>query len=163
MSTTISLDKDESGKNIDQTLYRGMIGSLLYITASRPDIMFSVCVCARFKSNPKESHLKAVKRIFRYLKHTSNFGLFYPKSSTFDLVSYSDADFAGCKSNRKSTSETCHFLGHSLVSWFSKKQNFVSLSTTEAEYIAASLAYAQVLWMKQTLLDYGIKCHFTNF
>ena len=85
--------------------------------------------------------------------------MFYSKSSTFDLVTYSDADFAGCKSDRKSTSGTCHFLGHSLVSWFSKKQNSVSLSTTEAEYIAASLACAQVLWMKQTLVDYGIKCH----
>ena len=87
MSTTVSLDKDGNGKNVEQTLYRGMIGSLLYLTASRPDIMFSVCLCARYQSNPKESHLKAVKRIFRYLKHTSDFGLFYPKDSTFDLMS----------------------------------------------------------------------------
>ena len=156
MSTTTQLDKDENGKSIDQKLYRGMIGSLLYITASRPDIMFSVCLCARYQSDPKESHIKAVKRIFRYLKHTSDYELFYPKNSSFELTSYSDADFAGCKSNRKSTSDTCHFLGHSLVSWFSKKQNSVSLSTTEAEYIASSLACAQVLWMKQTLSDYGI-------
>ena len=125
MSTITSLDKDEAGKSVDQTLYRGMIGSLLYITASRPNIIFSVCICARFQSNPKESHLKAVKRIFRYLKHTSNFGLFYPKSSSLDLVSYSDADFAGCKADRKSTSGICHFLGHSLVLWCSKKQNSV--------------------------------------
>ena len=156
MSTTTFLDKDESGKNVDQKLYRGMIGSLLYITSSRPDIMFSVCLCARYQSNPKESHIKAVKRIFRYLNNTINYGLFYPKSCTFDLLSYSDADFAGCKSDRKSTSGTCHFLGHSLVSWFSKKQNSVSLSTTEAEYIAASVACAQIIWMKQTLLDYGM-------
>jgi hypothetical protein len=162
MSTTTSLDKDDSGKSINQKLYRGMIGSLLYITASRPDIMFSVCLCARYQSNPKESHLKAVKRIFRYLNHTHDFGLFYPKSSTFDLVTYSDADFAGCKSDRKSTSGTCHFVGHSLVSWFSKKQNSVSLSTTEAEYIAASLACAQLLWMKQTLLDYGVSCNVSH-
>ncbi|XP_020263787.1 uncharacterized protein LOC109839682, partial [Asparagus officinalis] len=158
MSTTTSLDQDENGKNVDQKLYRGMIGSLLYITASRPDIMFSVCLCARFQSNPKDSHLKAVKRIFRYIKDTTNYGLFYPKHSSFDLISYSDADFAGCKSDRKSTSGTCHFLGHSLVFWFSKKQNSVSLSTSEAEYIAASLACAQILWMKQTLHDYGINC-----
>ena len=96
MSTTTSLDKDENGKQVDQKLYRGMIGSLLYITTSRPDIIFSVCLCIRYQSNPKESHLKAVKRIVKYLKHTSNFGLYYPKSSTFDLMTYSDADFAGC-------------------------------------------------------------------
>ena len=116
MSITTSLDKDENGKNVDTKLYRGMIGSLLYLTASRPDIMFSVCMCARFQANPKESHLTAVKQILRYLKDTSDFGLFYPKSSSFDLVSYSDADFAGSKSDRKSTSGTCHFLGNSLVS-----------------------------------------------
>ena len=94
MSTTTSLDKDENGKNVDTKLYRGMIESLLYLTASRPDIMFSVCMCARFQANPKESHLTAVKQILRYLKDTLDFGLFYPKSSSFDLVSYSDADFA---------------------------------------------------------------------
>ena len=156
MSTTTVLDKDEDGKSVDTKVYRGMIGSLLYLTASRPDIMFSVCLYARFQSNPKESHLKAVKRIMRYLKDTLDFGLFYSKSSTFDLISYSDADFAGSKSDRKSTSGTCHMLGHSLVSWFSKKQNCVSLSTTEAEYIAASLACTQVIWMKQTLKDFGL-------
>ena len=112
MSTTTFLDKDENGKNVDQKLYRGMIGSLLYITSSRPDIMFSVCLCARYQSNPKESHLKAVKRIFRYLNNTINYSLFYPKSCTFDLLSYSDANFAGSKFDQKSTSGTCHFLGH---------------------------------------------------
>jgi hypothetical protein len=156
MSTTISLSKDEHGKSVDTKLYRGMIGSLLYLTASRPDIMFSVCMCARFQANPKESHLFAVKQILRYLKDTWDFGLFYPRSTSFELISYSDADFAGNKSDRKSTSGTCHLLGHSLVSWFSKKQNSVSLSTTEAEYIAASLACTQVLWMKQTLKDFGL-------
>ena len=121
MSTSTKLDKDEKGKSIDQTKYRGMIGSLLYLTASRPDIMFSVCMCARYQSNPKESHLSAVKRIFRYLVGTQNLGLFYPRGVAFDLISYSDADFSGCKLDRKSTSGTCHFLGNSLVSWFSKK------------------------------------------
>ena len=93
-----------------------MIGSLLYITLSRPDIMFSVCLYARYQSNPMESHLKALKRILRYINNTINYGLFYLKSSAFDLLSYSDADFVGYKSDRKSTSGTCHFLGHSLVS-----------------------------------------------
>src|SRR5436853_7195778 len=94
MGTTTMLDKDESGKSVDQKLYRGMIGSLLYLTTSRLDIMFSVCICATYQSNPKESHLKSVKRILRYLKHTTDFGLFYPNSCEFDLLSYSDADFA---------------------------------------------------------------------
>ena len=158
MSTSTHLDKDEKGKDIDSRLYRGMIGSLLYLTASRPDIMLSVCICARYQCTPKVSHVTAVKRIFRYLSKTLDFGLYYPKSSSFELMSYNDADFAGCRSDRKSTSGTCHFLGNSLVSWFSKKQNSVALSTTEAEYIAAGLACAQVLWMRQTLIDYGIVC-----
>ncbi|KAH9767789.1 hypothetical protein KPL71_011399 [Citrus sinensis] len=139
MSTTIKLDKDEKGKEVDIKTYRGMIGSLLYLTASRPDIMFSVCLCARFQSCPKESHMLAVKRIFRYLIGTINLGLWYPRGTHIDLTCYSDADFAGYKVDRKSTSGTCHFLGHSLVSWFSKKQNSVALSTTEAEYIAADI------------------------
>ena len=122
-----------------------MIGSLLYLTASRPDIMYSVCLCARFQACPKESHLNAVKRIFRYLKGTIDIGLWYPKCDNFELICYSDADFGGCKIDRKSTSGTCHFLGHSLVSWHSKKQNSVALSTAEAEYIAAGLGCAQVI------------------
>ncbi|RVW24427.1 Retrovirus-related Pol polyprotein from transposon RE1 [Vitis vinifera] len=137
MSSSIKLDKDEKGKSIDSTMYRGMIGSLLYLTASRPDIMYSVCLCARFQSCPKESHLSVIKRILRYLKGTMDIGLWYPKGDNFELIGYSDADFAGCKVERKSTSGTCHFLGHSLVSWHSKKQNSVALSTAEAEYIAA--------------------------
>ncbi|RVW76309.1 Retrovirus-related Pol polyprotein from transposon RE1 [Vitis vinifera] len=137
MSSSIKLDMDEKGKPVNSTMYRGMIGSLLYLTASRPDIMYSVCLCARFQSCPKESHLSAVKRILRYLKGTMDIGLWYPKGDNFELIGYSDADFAGCKVERKSTSGTCHFLGHSLVSWHSKKQNSVALSTAEAEYIAA--------------------------
>ena len=157
MSTTLKLDKDENGKRVCEKLYRGMIGSLLYLTASRPDIMFSVCLCARFQSCPRESHLSAVKRIFKYLAGTIEIGLWYPKFTSFDLIGYSDADFAGCKVDRKSTSGTCHFLGNSLISWHSKKQNSVALSTAEAEYVAAGSCCAQILWMKQTLEDYGLK------
>ena len=89
-----------------------MIGSLLYLTTSRPDIMFSVCMCTRYQSNPKESHLSVVKRIFRYLVGTQNLGLFYSRGVAFDLISYSDADFAGCKLDRKSTSGICHFFSN---------------------------------------------------
>jgi hypothetical protein len=137
MGTNGHLDLDMGGKSIDQKVYRSMIGSLLYLCASRPDIMLSVCMCARFQADPKEVHLRVVKRVMRYLVYTPKFGLWYPKGSTFDLIGYSDADWAGCKIDRKSTSRTCQFLGRSLVSWASKKQNLVALSTAEAEYIAA--------------------------
>ena len=133
-----------------------MIGSLLYLTASRPDIMFSVCLCARFQSNPKESHLIAVKRILRYLHGSPNLGLWYPHSNSFNLTGFSDADYAGSKIDRKSTSGTCQFLGPCLVSWSSRKQNSVAISTTEAEYVAAGSCCAQILWMRQTLQDFGV-------
>jgi hypothetical protein len=131
-----------------------MIGSLLYLCASRLDIMLSVCMCTRFQANPKKVHLRVVKIIMRYLGYTPMFGLWYRKGSTFDLIGYSDADYAGCKIDRKSTSGTCQFLGRSLVSWASKKQNSVALSTAEAEYIAARHCCAQLLWMRQTPRDY---------
>jgi hypothetical protein len=134
-----------------------MIGSLLYLCASRPDIMLFVCMCARFQADPKEVHLRAVKRIMRYLVYTPKFGLWYPRGSTFDLIGYSDVDWAGCKIDRKSTSGTCQFLERSLMSWASKKQNSVALSTAEAEYIVAGHSCVQLLWMRQTLRDYGYK------
>src|SRR5438105_1096634 len=130
-----------------------MIGSLLYLCASRPDIMLSVCMCARFQAAPKECHLVAVKRILRYLIHTPTLGLWFPKGSSFDLLGYSDSDYAGCKVDQKSTTGTCQFLGRTLVSWSSKKQNSVALSTAEAEYVAAGACCAQPLWMKVS--DYG--------
>jgi hypothetical protein len=114
-------------------------------------------MCARFQADPKEVHLRVVKRILRYLVHTPKFGLWYPKGSTFALIGYSDADWVGYKIDRKSTLGTCQFLGRSLVSWASKKQNSVALSTTEAEYIAVGHCCAQLLWMRQTLRDYGYK------
>jgi hypothetical protein len=157
MGTNGHLDLDTGGKSVDQKVYRSMIGSLLYLCASQPDIMLFVCMCARFQADPKEVHLRAVKRIMRHLVYTPKFGLWYPKGSTFDLIGYSDADWAGCKIDRKSTLGTCQFLGRSLVSWASKKQKSVALSTAEAEYIATGHCCAQLLWMRQTLRDYGYK------
>jgi hypothetical protein len=119
-----------------------------------------VCMCAKFQANPKECHLVAAKRILRYLVHTHNFGLWYPKGSKFDLLGYSDSDYAGSKVDQKSTSGICQFLGRSLVSWSSKKQNCVAFSTAEAEYVAAGACCAQLLWMRQTLRDFG--CRFIN-
>jgi hypothetical protein len=151
MASNGHLDLNEEGKSVDHKLYRSMIGSLLYLCASRSDIMLSVCMCARFQANSKECHLVAVKRILRYLVHTQNLGLWYLKGFLFHLFGYSHSDYVGCKVDRKSTSWTCQFLGRFLVSWSSKKQNRVALSTTEAKYIAAGAYCAQLLWMKKTL------------
>ena len=109
-----------------------MIGSLLYLTASQSDIMYATCLCARFQAQPREPRLIAVKRIFRYLKGNPDLRLWYPRESDFKLIGYSDADFAGCKVDRKSTSGGCQFLGDRLVSWSSKKQKSISTSTAEA-------------------------------
>jgi hypothetical protein len=121
MGTNGHLDLNLGSTSVDQKVYRSIIGSLLYLCASKPDIMLSVCMCARFQAASKDCHLRAVKRIMRYLVLTLNLGLWYPKGSHFELLGYSDADFAGCKVDRKSTSETCQFLGRTLVSWSSKK------------------------------------------
>jgi hypothetical protein len=107
MGTNGHLDLDTGGKSIDQKVYQSMIASLLYLCASRLDIMHTVCMCARFQANPKEVHLRVIKRIMRYLVYTPKFGIWYPKGSTFDLIRYSDGDYAGCKVDRKSTSRIC--------------------------------------------------------
>ena len=133
-----------------------MIGSLLYLTATRSEIQFGVGLCARYQASPRTSHRQVVKRIFRYLKFTPEFGLWYSADSSLVLVGFSDADFGGCRLDRKSTSGTCQFLGTSLVSWSSRKQASVALSSTEAEYVAAASCCSQILWMKQTLQDYGL-------
>ncbi|KAI3769208.1 hypothetical protein L6452_00308 [Arctium lappa] len=157
MAPGTKIHTDHSGKSVDVRTYRGMIGSLMYLTSSRPDIMFSTCLCSRYQAAPKESHLAAVKRIFRYLKGTADLGLWYPKDTGFQLTAYSDADHAGCMLDRKSTSGHIQFLGDKLVSWASKKQLCVSTSTGEAEYVAAASCCSQVLWMRTQLRDYGFK------
>ena len=133
-----------------------MIGSLLYLTASRLDISYSVGVCARYQSNPKESHMIALKRIIKYVKTTANFGVWYSKDTNDVLAGYSDADWARNADDRKSTSRCCFYVGNNLVSWISKKQNYIYLSTAEAEYIAVDSCCTQLLWMQKLLLDYGI-------
>jgi len=157
MLSSYYMDADVAEKRVDQTKFRGLIGSLLYLTTSRPYIMFVVCLCARYQANPKESFLKAAKRILKYLKGTTNVGLWYPSHSPIHLIGYLDYDFAGCKLDQKSTSGTCHLLGSSLISWHSKKQACVALSTAEVEYIAAGSCCAQILWLKQQLTDFGLK------
>jgi hypothetical protein len=134
-----------------------MICSLLYIVASHPNIMDAVGMVGRYQYAPKQSHLLAVKRIIRYLKETMSYGLWYPKNQNFQLLVYSDADWANSMDERKSTSERAFFLGNSLVAWLSKKKGSISLSTIEAEYIAAATCCTQVLWMIQTLVDLEVK------
>ncbi|KAI3747844.1 hypothetical protein L6452_10529 [Arctium lappa] len=138
MAPGTKIHTDSSGKSVDVRTYRGMIGSLMYLTSSRPDIMFSTCLCSRYQVAPKESHLAAVRRIFIYLKGTADLGLWYPKDTGFQLTAYSDADHAGCMLDRKSTSGHVQFLGDKLVSWASKKQLCVSTSTAEVEYVVAA-------------------------
>jgi hypothetical protein len=121
MSSATSLGPDEDGEAVDQREYRSMIGSILYLTATRPDIQFTVGLSAHFQASPRSSHRTAVQRIFRYLKHTPEFGIWYSVSSSLDLVGFSDADFVGCVIDRKNTSGTCHFLGSSLICWSSQK------------------------------------------
>ena len=137
----------ESDKHVDPTEYRAMIGSLMYLTASRPDIMFAVCLCARFQADPKESHMIAVKRILRYLKGKPKLGLWYPSDGGLDLISYTDSDYGGCNQNRKSTTGGCQLLGGRLVSWQCKKQTSVAVSSCEAEYVVAGSCCSQVLWI----------------
>ncbi|GJV18837.1 putative ribonuclease H-like domain-containing protein [Tanacetum coccineum] len=149
------LVKDEDGEDVDVHVYRSMIGSLMYLTASRPDIMFAVCACARFQVTPKASHLNAVKRIFRYLKHQPKLGLWYPRDSPFELEAFSDSDYGGASLDRKSTTGGCQFLGRRLISWQCKKQTIVANSTTEAEYVAAANCCGQVLWIQNQMMDYG--------
>ena len=134
-----------------------MVGSLMYLTVSRSDIMFATSLCAIFQANPRESQLISIKMIFRNLKGTPNLGIWFPREYGFELVGYSNADYKGCRIDRKSTTLRCQFLVNKLVSWFSKKQHSVSTSTTEVEYIIAGSCCAQILWMRNRLLDYGLK------
>ncbi|GKB73399.1 retrovirus-related pol polyprotein from transposon TNT 1-94 [Tanacetum coccineum] len=157
MLSETKITRDEDRESINNTKYHGMIGSLLYLMASRPNIMFSVFLCARFQEDPRSSHLEAVKRIFRYIKGTTHLGLWYPKGTGIETIVYTDYDHAGDYVDRKSTSGVCTFMGCCLTSWFSKKQIALAISTTGAEYVSVGKACQQALWMKQALIDYDIK------
>ncbi|GKF25995.1 hypothetical protein Tco_0081889 [Tanacetum coccineum] len=139
------LDEDLQGKQVDAALYHGMIGSLMYLTASRPDLNYVVCLCARYQAKPTKKHLQAVKRIFRDPNETINMGLWYSKDTDMSLTAYADADHAGCQDTRRSTSGSTQFLGDKLVSLSSKKQKSTAISSTEAEYIAFSGCCSQIL------------------
>ncbi|GJZ62153.1 retrovirus-related pol polyprotein from transposon TNT 1-94 [Tanacetum coccineum] len=155
------LDLDQNGSLVDATKYCSMVGALMYLTSSRPDIVHATCVCARYQAKPNEKHLKEVKRIFCYLRGTVNMGLWYTKDSGFELTGFLDVDYAGCKDTFKSTSGRAQFLGEKLVSWSSKKQDCTALSTVKAKYVSLSACCAQILWMRKQLTDYGF--HFNKF
>jgi len=160
MVTGCSLSANDESTAVHQPTCRSMIGSLIYLTGTRPDIMHVVGIVGRFQANPKESHLQAVKRIFKYLQGTQNYGLWYPRGIDLTLHAYTDADWVGSMDDRKSTSGGAFFMGPRLVSWFSKKQSSIALSTAEAEYVAAASCCTQLLWMMQTLQDMKITCTF---
>eukprot|EP00253_Pinus_taeda_P009911 PITA_09911 len=153
-----SLSANDESAAVHQPTYRSMIGSLLYVTGTRPDILHAMGIVGRFQENPKETHLQAVKIIFKYLQGTQNYGLWYPRGTNLTLHEYTDADWAGNVDDRKSTSGGAFFMGPRLVYWFSKKQSSIALSTAVAEYVAAASCCTQLLWMMQTLQDLQITC-----
>ncbi|KAF2315618.1 hypothetical protein GH714_040132 [Hevea brasiliensis] len=149
----VKLSKDNEGKKVNSTLYKQIVGSLMYLTTTRPDIMFSVSLISRYMENPTENHLLAAKRILRYLQGTRDFGLFYKKGVMSNLIGFTDSDFAGDQDDRKSTSGHVFMLGSAAVSWSSKKQPIVTLSTTEAEFVAATSCACQSIWLKKILTE----------
>jgi hypothetical protein len=156
-ATHLKLTTDEKGVDVDQSLYRSMIGSLLYLTASRPNITFVVGVCARYPAKSKISHITQVKKILKYINGTSDYGMLYSHSTNSMLVRYYDADWAGSVNDRKSNSGGCLFLEINLISWFSKKQKCMSLFATEPEYIVAGSNCSQLICMKQMLKEYNVE------
>ncbi|GJX69075.1 hypothetical protein Tco_0304802 [Tanacetum coccineum] len=154
MVDRLKLDEDPLGIPVDQTRFRSMVGSLMYLTASRPDLVFVVCMCARYHASPTKKRLEALKWVFRYLRGTINWGLWCLKDTAMALTAYADADHAGCQDTGRSTSGSAQFLGDKLVSWSSNKQKSTAILTTEVEYIAMSDCCAQILWRRSQLSDY---------
>lgn len=140
------LSKDDESLEVNQSMYHSMIDNLLYLTASRPNITQAIGLVSRFQANPKETHLNVVKRIFKYLWGTLDYGLWYPKGKKFNLITFTDVDWTGSISDKKITLVVAHFLGYCLVSWESKKQIYISLSTTKVEYITTTTCCANILW-----------------
>ncbi|GJR41824.1 retrovirus-related pol polyprotein from transposon TNT 1-94 [Tanacetum coccineum] len=153
MVDRLKLTEDPLGILVDQTRFQSMVSSLMYLTASRPNLVFAICMCARYQASPTKKHLEALKRVFWYLGGTINWGLWYSKDSDMALTAYADADHAGCQDTRRSTSGSAQFLGNKLISWSSKKQKSTAISTTEVEYIAMSGCCAQILWMRSKHID----------
>ncbi|GKV33525.1 hypothetical protein SLEP1_g42028 [Rubroshorea leprosula] len=155
----VKLVKDPGGKSVDSKLYKQIVGSLMYLTATRSDIMNGVSLISRYMEHPKELHLQTAKRILRYLCGTADFGLFYKKADQTDLAGFTDSDYAGDLDDRKSTSGFVFMLGSGAISWSSKKQPIVTLSTTEAEYVAATSCACQVIWLRRIMEELELNQH----
>ncbi|GLU00271.1 hypothetical protein SLE2022_176500 [Rubroshorea leprosula] len=155
----VKLVKDPGGKSVDSKLYKQIVGSLMYLTATRPDIMHGVSLISRYMEHPKELHLQTAKRILRYLCGTADFGLFYKKGDQTDFAGFTDSDYAGDLDDRKSTSGFVFMLGSRAISWSSKKQPIVTLSTTEAEYVAATSCACQAIWLRRIMEELELNQH----
>ena len=147
----LKLSKNDNNKDFDPSLYKSIVGSLMYLTATRPDIMHAVSLISRFMDRPKEARWKAAKRILRYVKGAKRYGILYTISENYKLIGYTDSDWAGSVDDRKSTSGYVFHMGSEVISWNSKKQPIVALSTAEAEYVAATAAACQSIWMRRML------------
>ncbi|KAL5812625.1 hypothetical protein ACOSQ3_027575 [Xanthoceras sorbifolium] len=152
----IKLSKHGEGESIDPTFFKSLVGSLRYLTCTRPDILYAVGLVSRYMENPTTTHFKAAKRILRYIKGTIDFGLFYSISNDYKLVGYSDSDWGGDIDDRKSTSGFVFFMGNTAFTWMSKKQPIVTLSTCEAEYVAATSSVCHVIWLRNLLKELGL-------
>jgi hypothetical protein len=152
----VKLNKDDQGVQVDESYYKQIVGSLMYLTTTRPDMMFSVSLISRFMSRPTELHLQAAKRILRYLQGTTNFGILYKRDGMDELRAFTDSDYAGDVEDRKSTSGYVFLMSSGAVSWLSKKQPIVTLSTTEAEFVAAAGCASQAVWMRRVLENLGL-------
>eukprot|EP00253_Pinus_taeda_P031508 PITA_31508 len=151
----LKLSKEDNSKDFDPSLYKSIVGSFMYLTATRPDIMFAFSLISRFMERPKEAHWQASKRILRYVKGTKRFGILYNVSEHSDLAKYTDSDWAGSVDDRKSTSGYVFHMGSGAISWASKKQSIVAFSTAEAEYVAATATACQAIWMRRMLRSLG--------
>lgn len=157
MEPGVKLSKFDGGERVDATKYRSVVGSIRYLTCTRPDLSFSVCIVSRFMEEPVYSHWKALKRILRYIQGTVSLGLFYSKAEDYKLVGYSDSDWCGDIDDRKSTSGFVFFMGDTAFTWLSKKQPIVTLSTCEAEYVAASWCVCHAIWLRNLLSEIELK------
>ena len=149
------LSKDADGVAIDESYYKKIVGSLMYLTTIHPDLVYNVSLISRYMAKPTKLHLQAAKRILRYLKGTFDYGIMYKKVSSNDMVAYTDSDYAGDLDDRKSTYSYVFLLSSGVVSWLSKKQPIVTLSTTEAEFVAAAKCASQVVWMRRVSEQLG--------
>jgi hypothetical protein len=151
MVTNLKLLSDTSSETVDATMYRQMIGSLMYLMNTRPDICFAVNTLSQYMVEPRRVHLIATKHVMRYLKGTIDYGLRYASDREISLQGFTDSDWAGSVADWKSTYGCCFSMGSTMISWFSRKQTSVALSTTEAEYIAVCSASSEAVWLRKLL------------